>query len=100
MHVLVTCKCAVQQAAEEEDRRVARPNFAMSEDVTDTLSGPTSGLKKGFLKELSRTESILSTQSARRNYAYTMAAADANPTRRHLNTFSVSLLDIAIVLLC
>lgn len=80
------------QAAEEKDRRVARPNYAMSDDVAAVPSGPTSGFQRGPLKELARTESILSTQSTRRNYAYTMAAADANPTRKHLNTFSVRLL--------
>lgn len=87
----LTWACVMQQAGDDEDRKVARPNYAMSEDVTAAPSGPTSGLKKGSLKELARTESILSTQSARRNYAYTMAAAGANPTRKHLNTFSVSL---------
>lgn len=90
-------RCSLQQAAEEEDRRVARPNYAMSEDMTGIPSGP--GIKKGPLRELARTESILSTQSTRRNYAYTMAAADANPTRKHLNTFSVSL-PSAQVLVC
>lgn len=84
----------LQAAEEEEERRNNRPNFAMSEDVTVPRGAPSAapgGAKRVPLKELSRAESILSTQSTRRNYAYSLETApDAHPTRKHLNTFSVS----------
>ena len=84
----------LQAAEEEEARRNNRPNFAMSEDMTVPRGAPSAapgGAKRAPLKELSRAESILSTQSTRRNYAYSLEAApDALPTRKHLNTFSVS----------
>lgn len=67
----------------------------MSEDMTVPRAIPSAapgGAKRGPLKELSRAESVLSTQSTRRNYAYSVEAApDAHPTRKHLNTFSVSI---------
>ncbi|KAL3160933.1 disintegrin and metalloproteinase with thrombospondin motifs [Trebouxia sp. C0009 RCD-2024] len=81
-----------QAAEEEEERRNNRPNFAMSEDMTVPRGAPSAapgGAKRVPLKELSRAESILSTQSTRRNYAYSLETApDAHPTRKHLNTFS------------
>lgn len=84
----------LQAAEEEEERRNNRPNFAMSEDMTVPRGAPSAapgGAKRVPLKELSRAESILSTQSTRRNYAYSLETApDAHPTRKHLNTFSVS----------
>ena len=83
----------LQAAEEEEERRSNRPNYALSEDVNapqpTTLAAP-GGAKRVPLKDMSCTESILSTQSTRRNYAYSLEAApDAHPTRKHLNTFSV-----------
>ena len=84
----------LQAAEEEEERRNNRPNYALSEDLTAhqaTSAAVPGGAKRLPLKELSRAESILSTQSMRRNYAYSLEAApDAPPTRKHLNTFSVS----------
>lgn len=83
----------LQAAEEEEERRNNRPNYALSEDVTVPQATPAAvpgGPRRLPLKELSRAESILSTQSTRRNYAYSLEAApDAHPTRKHLNTFSV-----------
>ena len=84
----------LQAAEEEEERRNNRPNFALSEDVTAPQTTPAAapgGARRVPLRELSRAESILSTQSTRRNYAYSLETApDAHPTRKHLNTFSVS----------
>lgn len=84
----------LQAAEEEEERRNNRPNYALSEDPTAPRATPAAvpgGARRLPLKELSRAESILSTQSTRRNYAYSLEAApDAHPTRLHLNTFSVS----------
>lgn len=81
----------MQQAAEEEERRGARPNYAMSDDVSGNPPAGHGGSFRGApLRELTRTESILSTQSTRRNYAYTMAdAPGGSQNRKHLNTFSV-----------
>ncbi|DBA94822.1 TPA: A disintegrin and metalloproteinase with thrombospondin motifs [Trebouxia sp. C0004] len=81
-----------QAAEEEEERRNNRPNFALSEDLN--AAQPTSApagarTRRAPLTELGRAESVLSTQSTRRNYAYSLEAApDAHPTRKHLNTFS------------
>lgn len=82
----------MQAAEEEEERRNTRPNFALSEGVIapQPTSAVAGGSRRVPLKELGRTESILSTQSVRRNYDYSLEAApDAHPTRKHLNTFSV-----------
>lgn len=84
----------LQAAEEEEERRNNRPNYALSEDLTAPHGTPAAvpgGARRLPLKEPSHAESILSTQSTRRNYAYSLEAApDAHPTRKHLNTFSVS----------
>ncbi|KAA6429297.1 MAG: type 1 repeat-containing [Trebouxia sp. A1-2] len=81
-----------QAAEEEEERRSNRPNFALSEDLNAAQPTPAPAgarTRRAPLKELGRTESVLSTQSTRRNYAYSLEAApDAHPTRKHLNTFS------------
>ena len=93
-HCCQGCSLLLQAAEEEEERRSNRPNFALSEDLNaaQPSSAPAGArTRRAPLKELGRTESILSTQSTRRNYAYSLEAApDAHPTRKHLNTFSVS----------
>ena len=93
----------VQAAEEEEERRNTRPNFALSEGVIapQPTSAVAGGSRRAPLKELGRTESILSTQSVRRNYDYSLEAApDAHPTRKHLNTFSVGALLWSWQMLC
>ena len=85
----------MQAAEEEEERRNNRPNYALSEDVTapQPSSARPGGPRRAPLKELARTDSILSTQSTRRGYDYSLEAApDAQQARKHLNTFAVSCL--------
>ena len=84
----------LQAAEEEEERRNNRPNYALSEDVTapQPSSARPGGARRAPLRDLGRTESILSTQSTRRGYDYSLEAApDAQQARKHLNTFAVSL---------